>query len=584
MSLKKEQLREVVRDFLMKDHNLLVLAGVIGFLAGVASTVFRWMIHFVDTAFSEQGLSLIGISPALFPFILPLMPMIGGAIVGVICHFFPNAVKENGVHRVMHSVAMKGGKIRGRTMISCATTSAFTIGSGGSAGREGPTVQIGSAVGSSIGHFFHLSTERIQVLVGCGAAAGIAASFNAPLAGVLFSLEVILGNFTIHTFSPIVIASVIGTVTGRALEGNEVTFQLPFHQLVHYSEIIYYLVLGLICAVVARGFTLCYFYIKKLFAQDIDIPQIIKPALGGLLVGILSLRLPEVLGNGYEAMQLALTGNMFWGLAFVLIFVKILSTSLTLGSGGLGGIFAPALFMGAMVGAVFGTGVHWVFPQMSASPETYAVVGMGAVAAAVMQAPLTIILMLFELTNDYTLILPIMVACIVSAYSYKGLAQHSIYVQYLLNDGINIKHGREVSVLDGIKVKDVMNQVVTTIPEEMPFRKIIESISYSKNFYFPVVNSEGDMTSIISFNDIREMMFEEGLGDLIVAGELSTKKVLFLNIENNLNEAMELFARLDVDQLPVVAGEGSRKVIGMLNRGDMVSAYNREVLVSEFDR
>ncbi|MCH8313008.1 MAG: chloride channel protein, partial [Nitrospinae bacterium] len=339
MQLNKEQIREAMRDFLMKDHNLLVLAGVIGFLSGIASTVFRRMIHFVDSVFSEQGLSLVGISPALFPYILPLMPMIGGVIIGVICHFFPNAVKENGVHRVIHAVAMKGGKIRGRTMITCATTSALTIGSGGSAGREGPTVQIGSAVGSSIGHFFHLSTERIQVLVGCGAAAGIAASFNAPLAGVLFSLEVILGNFTIHTFSPIVIASVIGTVTGRALEGNEITFQLPFHELVHYSEIIYYLILGLLCGLVARGFTLFYFYIKKLFSQDINIPQIIKPALGGLMVGILSIQFPEVLGNGYEAMQQALTGNMLWSLALILVFVKILSTSLTLVSGGLGGIF-----------------------------------------------------------------------------------------------------------------------------------------------------------------------------------------------------------------------------------------------------
>jgi len=164
MPLDKEYLKENLRHLLMKDHNLLILAALIGFLAGIASTVFRWMIHFVDAASSEQGLSLIGVSPALFPFILPLMPMLGGWIVGTICHFFPNAVKENGVHRVVHAVAMQGGKIRKRTMFSCATTSALTIGSGGSAGREGPTVQIGSAVGSSIGHLFHLSTERIQVL------------------------------------------------------------------------------------------------------------------------------------------------------------------------------------------------------------------------------------------------------------------------------------------------------------------------------------------------------------------------------------------------------------------------------------
>ncbi|GJL78010.1 MAG: chloride channel protein [Nitrospinaceae bacterium] len=584
MSLNKEHIRESLRDFLMKDHNLLILAALIGFLAGIASTVFRWMIHFFDSVFSEQGLSLIGISPAFYPFLLPLMPMIGGWTIGVICHYFPSAVNENGVHKVIHAVALKGGKIRKRTIITCATTSAITIGSGGSAGREGPTVQIGSAVGSAVGSLFHLSTERIQVLVGCGVAAGIAASFNAPLAGVLFSLEIILGDFAIHTFSPIIIASVIGTVTARALEGNEITFQVPFHQLVSYTEISFYMILGVLCAVVARGFTLTYFYIKKYFAQDLNIPPLMKPALGGLLVGIISIKIPEVLGNGYEAMELALTGNMFWGLALALVFLKILATSLTLGSGGLGGIFAPSLFMGAMVGVTFGTGIHWLFPNITATPETYAVVGMGAVAAAVMQAPLTCILMLFELTNDYTLILPIMVACIFSAFTYRGMAKYSIYIQYLLNEGINIKHGREVSILDGIKVKEVMNTEVTTIPEEMPFRKILETISYSKNFYFPVVNREGDMTSILSFNDVREVFFEEGLEDLLVAGELATKKVLFLRPDQNLNEATEMFEHLDVDQLPVVTGEDSRKVIGMLNRGDMVAAYNREVLVSEFDR
>ena len=567
----------------MKDHNLLLLAALIGFLAGVASTVFRWMIHFVDSAFSAEGLSLIGISPAFFPFILPFMPMLGGWIIGVICHYFPDAVKENGVHNVMHAVALKGGKIRKRTIVSCSTTSAITIGSGGSAGREGPTVQIGSAVGSAVGNLFHLSTERIQVLVGCGAAAGIAASFNAPLAGVLFALEIILGDFTIHTFSPIIIASVIGTATGRALEGNEITFQVPFHQLVSYNEIFLYLILGVLCALASRLFTKVYFYTKNFFEQ-LNLSPILKPALGGLAVGIISIFLPQVLGNGYDAMQLALTGNMFWGLAIALIFMKVIATSLTLGSGGLGGVFAPSLFIGAMVGAAFGTAAHGLLPTMTATPETYAVVAMGAVAGAVMQAPLTNILMLFELTNDYTLILPIMVTCIVSAYTYRGMTKHSIYIQYLLNNGINIKHGREVSILDSIKVKDVMHTEITLIPEGMPFRKILETISHSKNFYFPIINHEGDMTSILSFNDIREMIFEEGLADLVIASELATKEVLFLKPEQNLNQAMEVFAQLDVDQLPVVKENESRKVIGMLNRGDVVAAYNREVLVSEFDR
>ena len=283
-------------------------------------------------------------------------------------------------------------------------------------------------------------------------------------------------------------------------------------------------------------------------------------------------------------MEQALSGDLLWSMAFILIFLKIFSTSITLGSGGLGGVFAPSLFIGAMLGSAFGALVHGIVPELTASPETYALVGMGAVAGAVMQAPLTNILMLFELTNDYTIILPIMITCIVSAYTFRGFSKYSIYIEKLLNEGINIQHGREVSILNSIRVDDVMSKEVTSIPEGMPFKKILETISYSKNFYFPVVNSQGEMSGILSFHMVREMIFEEELGDLVVANDLSVKPVKFLTPGNNLNQAMELFAQLDVEQLPVVQKNDTKRVIGMVNRGEVVAAYNREVLVSEFDR
>ncbi len=584
MSAVTDQVREKFRNVLMFDQNMLILAALLGFIAGFASTFFRWMIEFFESVFSIKGFSLAGIPPQMYPFLLPLMPMVGGCFIGLICKFFPNAVKENGVHKVMYAVALNDGKVRKRTITTCAVTSSITIGSGGSAGREGPTVQIGAAVGSALGQWLHLSTERMRVLVGCGAAAGIAASFNAPLAGVLFALEIILGDFTIHTFSPIIIASVIGTVTGRALEGNEVTFNVPVHELVHPTEIIFYLALGMFCGIVARLFTFTYFYTQALFEEKINIPNYLKPALGGFIVGMISIVLPQILGNGYDFMEQALTGQMFWGLAFILVFMKIMCTSITLGSGGMGGVFAPSLFVGAMLGTAFGSSVHGVFPTLTASPETYSVVGMGAVAGAVMQAPLTNILMLFELTNDYTLILPIMVSCIAASYTYQRFTKHSLYVQYLLNKGINIRHGREVSIMNSVKVRDVMNTEFTTIAQEMPFRKVLETISYSKNFYFPILDNKGDMTGILSFSDIREMMFEEQLGDLLVAEELATHKVQVLTPEQNLNEAMEIFSQLDVDQLPVVRNDDKAKVIGMLTRGDVMAAYNREILVSGFER
>ena len=584
MTTITDQIRDKFRSILMFDQNMLILAALLGFLAGFASTFFRWMIEFFESIFSVKGFSLAGIPPQTYPFLLPLMPMLGGLFIGLICKYFPNAVKENGVHKVMHAVALNDGKVRKRTIASCAVTSSITIGSGGSAGREGPTVQIGAAVGSTIGQLLHLSTERMRVLVGCGAAAGIAASFNAPLAGVLFALEIILGDFAIHTFSPIIIASVIGTVTGRALEGNEVTFNVPVHELVHPTEIIFYLALGMLCGIVARLFTFMYFYIQQVFEEKLKTADIYKPAIGGLIVGMISIFMPQILGNGYDVMEQALTGQMFWGLAFLLVFMKIICTSITLGSGGMGGVFAPSLFIGAMVGTAFGSSVHFIFPTLSASAETYSVVGMGAVAGAVMQAPLTNILMLFELTNDYTLILPIMATCIAASYTYQRFTKHSIYMQNLLNKGINIRHGREASIMNSIKVQDVMSTDITTIAQEMPFRKILETISYSKNFYFPVLDNKGDMTGILSFSDIREVIFEEQLGDLLVAGELANTKVYSLTPQQNLNEAMEIFSQLDVDQLPVVRSEDKLKVIGMLTRGDMMASYNRAILVSGFDR
>jgi len=584
MSTITDQIRDKFRSILLFDQNMLILAALLGFLAGFASTFFRWMIEFFESIFSVEGFSLAGIPPQTYPFLLPLMPMLGGLFIGLICKYFPNAVKENGVHQVMYAVALNDGKVRKRTIASCAVTSSITIGSGGSAGREGPTVQIGAAVGSTIGQLLHLSTERMRVLVGCGAAAGIAASFNAPLAGVLFALEIILGDFTIHTFSPIIIASVIGTVTGRALEGNEVTFNVPVHELVHPTEIIFYLALGMLCGIVARLFTFMYFYIQQVFEEKLKTADIYKPAIGGLIVGMISIFMPQILGNGYDVMEQALTGQMFWGLAFLLVFMKIICTSITLGSGGMGGVFAPSLFIGAMVGTAFGSSVHFIFPTLSASAETYSVVGMGAVAGAVMQAPLTNILMLFELTNDYTLILPIMATCIAASYTYQRFTKHSIYMQNLLNKGINIRHGREASIMNSIKVQDVMSTDITTIAQEMPFRKILETISYSKNFYFPVLDNRGDMTGILSFSDIREVIFEEQLGDLLVAGELANTKVYSLTPQQNLNEAMEIFSQLDVDQLPVVRREDKSKVIGMLARGDMMASYNRAILVSGFDR
>ncbi|MDH3257672.1 MAG: chloride channel protein, partial [Nitrospinota bacterium] len=507
--------------------------------------------------------------------------MLGGLIIGCARHYFPEAVEENGVDRVMEAVVLKNGKIRKRTLTVCALTSSITIGSGGSAGRVGPTVQICSVIGSVFGQIMKLSSERIRVLVGCGAAAGIAATFNAPLAGMLFVMEIILGEFTIYSLSPIIIASVMGTVTGHALEGDAMTFRVPAHEIVNPSEIFFYLLLGILCGISAHLFTQCYFRTQKYFDEQINLSIILKPALGGLIVGLLALLTPQIKGNGFMDMEQVLNGNLFWGMALALIFTKTIATAVTLGSGGVGGTFAPALFIGSMVGATFGAAVHGILPDWTASSETYALVGMGALASAVMQAPLTSILILFEMTHDYTIVLPSMVCCIVATYTMRRFTKNSIYVQSLLNRGINIQQGKAISILSTMFVRDVMTQDIVTIPEEMPFKKILEIVSYSRHLYYPVVNGEGDMVGIISFSDIRDAAQKEGMEETALASDLATRDVTTLQPNHNLNEALTKFSELDVDQMPVVTVGDPKKVIGMLRRSDVQAVYNREILVSE---
>ncbi len=568
-----------IRTFWGKEYNFLILAAIIGFFAGMASTFFRWMISGCEWLFSEKGMAFFGLSGNSTLFLLPLMPLLGGLIIGILWKYFPEVIAENGIHKVIEAVALKNGKVKRRSLFVCAITSSITIGSGGSAGRVGPTVQICSAIGSAIGQFFKLSTERIRVLVGCGSAAGIAATFNAPLAGVLFSMEIILGEFTIRTFSPIIIASVIGTVTGRAIEGNELTFQTPLHEMVSPIEIIFYLILGVICGHLARAYIHSYFWSQKFFSEKVPLPIWAKPALGGLMVGLIAIFLPQIKGNGFPFMEQALNGNMIWQITFALIFFKLIATILCLGSGGIGGTFAPSLFIGSMLGATFGTLVHTIFPSLTATSESYALVGMGAVTSAVLQAPLTCILILFEMTNDYTIILPIMGCCIVSTYTLRNYNKNSLYIQNLINDGINIRHGRAVSILSSIYVRDVMNSEVVTIPSTLALPQLKDLVSKTNHSYYPIVDTEEKMVGILTFSDLREVALSKEISPETTAIDLATKDVMTLTPNYNLQETMEKFTELGVDQLPVVQIGDKQKIIGFINRSDVLAVYNREILI-----
>jgi CIC family chloride channel protein len=406
------------------EHTIMViLAVIVGAAGGLGAVGFRYLISIFQTLAYGGENDLLQLVVNLPWYYRVTIPVIGGLIVGPLVYFFAREAKGHGVPEVMEAVAIKGGVIRKRVVVVKTLASAISISTGGSVGREGPIVQIGSAIGSALGQFMKVSADRMRILVGCGAAAGIAATFNAPIAGSMFALEIILGDFGLATFSPIVISSVVATAVSRAYLGDTPAFIVPVYELVSAWELPMYLFLGLFCALVGITFTKTLYRIEDLF-DEIKFPEYLKGIIGGLFLGVASLVFPQILGVGYGAIDMALMQQMAWWLLLVLVPAKILATSITIGSGGSGGIFAPSLFLGAMAGGVFGAVVHQLFPNITASPGAYSIVGMGAVVAATTHGPLAAILILFEMTGDYKIILPLMAAEGFNLYLEIGQTRH----------------------------------------------------------------------------------------------------------------------------------------------------------------
>jgi len=560
------------------EHTIMaVLAAIVGLAGGFGAIGFRYLIRFFQTVAYGSGGNLLELA-RLTPWYFRIwIPALGGLVVGSLVYFLAREAKGHGVPEVMEAVTLRSGMIRKRVVFVKCVVSAICIGTGGSVGREGPIVQIGSAIGSSIGQVLRISAERIRILVGCGAAAGIAATFNAPIAGSMFALEIVLGDFGIATFSPIVISSVAATAVSRHFLGDAPAFIVPAYQLISAWELPLYVVLGLFCALVAVTFTTVLYRTEDIF-DDLKIPEYLKAVVGGLMLGIMGLLFPHILGVGYPSIDLCLIQKLSWWVMFFLVVFKILSTSITIGSGGSGGIFAPSLFMGAMAGGFFGMVVHHIFPEVTASPGAYSIVGMGAVVSGTTHGPMSAILILFEMTGDYKIILPLMIACIIGSVASGQLLKDSIYTLKLARRGVNIKAGKEVNVLKSIPVKDVVNPEVETIPENMTLGRLAEKISKSKDNSFPVVNDEGDLTGVLTFVDYHDVVFDENMKDLVVAQEIATTKVVTVSLDDNLYDAMEKITLKDFSILPVVSPNNPSQLIGVLTRRDIFSAYNKAVI------
>jgi len=560
------------------EHTIMAVLGVIvGLAGGFGAVGFRYLINFFQTLAYGSPDELLHVVVGLPWYHILWIPALGGLIVGPLVYFLAREAKGHGVPEVMEAVALRGGVIRKRIVVVKSLASAISIGTGGSVGREGPIVQIGSAIGSSLGQLMNVSADRMRTLVGCGAAAGIAATFNAPIAGSMFALEVILGEFGLATFSPIVISSVVATAVSRYFLGDAPAFIVPAYELVSAWELPIYIVLGLFCAVVGVAFTRILYIFEDAF-DKFKFPEYLKAVIGGLILGAGALLVPEVLGVGYGAIDLALMQKLAWWMLLVLVACKILATSITIGSGGSGGVFAPSLFLGAMAGGFFGSVIHSLFPEVTASPGAYCIVGMGAVVSATTHGPMAAMLILFEMTGDYKIILPLMLSCIVGTIAAGQLYRDSIYTLKLIRRGVDIREGKEVSVLRSLYVKDVMNTNVETVPEGLPLESMKEMISKSKFNSFPVLNSEKRLCGVLSFNDYNDAIFDEDLTHLVVAKDLASPDVVTVSSEDDLYTALEKISRKDFSTLPVVSVNDPHELVGIVTRRDIIGTYEKAVL------
>ncbi|RJX32733.1 MAG: CBS domain-containing protein [Desulfarculus sp.] len=560
---------------------LMVLGVVVGLLGGYGAVGFRWLISFLRTLSYGSANDFLAVLAGHPWWYLLLVPAAGGLLVGPLIYFLAREAKGHGVPEVMEAVSLRGGLIRKRVVIVKSLASALSIAVGGSVGREGPIVQIGSAIGSALGQVLKVSANRLRVLVGCGAAAGIAATFNAPVAGMMFAMEIILGDFAIATFSPIVLSAVMATAISRFYLGNFPAFVVPAYQLVSAWELLLYGVLGLAAGLVGVAFTSALYKMEDL-ADSWRFPEYLKTPVAGLALGAIGLGFPWVLGVGYEGIELALQDRLVWWLMLSIMAVKILATSLTIAGGMSGGIFAPSLVIGSMLGGCFGHWAHTLFPLITGRPGAYAIVGMAAVVAGATHAPLTAFLILFEMTGGYQIILPLMIGCVVATLVAQQINPESIYTMKLIRRGVDIRAGKDMNLLRSLSVRQAMRSEVDSVPQDMTLGQFHQKMTHSKYASFPVVDAQGSLVGIISHADYADHSFDQELWDLVVVAELATPEVRTVTPQDTLETALRRISEHDYATLPVVAGPQDPRLVGVISHRDIISVYSRQLRKAGF--
>lgn len=567
-----------IRDLVRNEQIILsALAVAVGLLGGGGAIAFREAIEWVQLGFygfdGELFHSMVADHPWWW---ILLAPAGGGLLVGLILRFFTPEKRALGVADVIEASALHGGRMSLNAGLRGFLISAITIGAGGSAGREGPVVHFAAALSAKVARMLHLDRSYGQTLLGCGMAAGVAASFNAPIAGVFFALEVVTGNYALRAFAPVVIASVTGTIVSRAYFGDYPAFILPPHEIGSFWEFPAFAMLGVLSAVVAMAFVWSIDAVQKTHTR-LDLPIWARPALAGLLVGAIGITFPQVMGVGYEATDQALKEELTLSLLILLIVLKTAATAITLGSGFGGGVFSPSLFLGAMLGGAFGVVATGFFPHLSSGHGAYTLVGMGAVAGAVLGAPISTILIVFEMTGDYALTIAVMIATVIASQVMLQVFGNGFFGFQLAARGVNLAGGREGRVLRQTKIKTVMKQDFVTVQPSAVLPEVRRALTLTTYAEVFVVDEEGILVGTVTLMDLAGDAFDLSHDDQIRVIDVCRRDPPTADQDADLEEAMWFLEGCGEEHVAVV-DEASGKLVGVLHERDVLATYHHTVL------
>jgi len=569
--------------FTRDDRVFLMMVPIVGLATGLLAvaitTLMRWTSHLV---WGESVLILKAAQNASWQRLL-LAPVLGGVAIGVVALVSRLPLRTTGTSTLMEAVALHGGYLDTARSIASQIVAVITVGVGGSAGREGPLTASGATFASKVGRTLGLSRHPLKILVGCGTAAGMAAAYNAPIGGALFAMEVVLGNFALDIFGPIVISSVIATLISRALihQGHSV-YVIEAMSVATMWELLLFVLLGVACGLLSLLFIRAMEWGDRLF-EAIPVPSFVKPTLGFAAVGAIGILTPHVYGNGYETVNMALgstlVSDMDVRLLLLLPLVKLVATALTIGSGGAGGLFTPSLFIGALAGTSFGVAVHSVLGAGTSEISLYALIGMGAIAAATTHAPISTIFIIYEMTDhNYSVILPLMAACAASSVVGRAFEPHSLFTARLARRGIELPHRLEEIVMETMTARDVVREDRLTLRPKDAMPEIFHKFMETRRNHLYVHDKDKAFLGAVSLHDLKQIMLQSSDMGFMLAIDIMHADFPSVLETDRLSDVMKEFAEHDQERLPVLDGVDSRKLVGFVTKRDLMAVYNQEVL------